>query len=68
MKFVQKITYNLGTLEYYRDELGWNVHTIEDVIANIADWNDKELQSLLGYATDYECWAEEEKPPFRKIY
>ena len=41
MKFIQKITYNLGTLEYYRDELGWNVHSIEDVLEHIQDWNDK---------------------------
>jgi len=59
MKFVQKITYDLGSLEYYRDELGWNVHSMEDVVERIKDWNDEELRTLLGYATDYECWAEE---------
>lgn len=59
MKFIQKITYDLGNLEYYRDELGWNVNSIEDVVELIKDWNDKELFTLLGYATDYECWAEE---------
>lgn len=59
MKFVQKITYNLGDLEYYRDELGWNVDSIEDVIERIKDWNDEELRTVLGCATDYECWAEE---------
>ena len=59
MKFVQKITFNLGSLEYYRDELGWNVETIEDVVEIIKDWNDEELHALLGRATDYECWAEE---------
>ena len=59
MRFVQKITYDLGNLEYYRDELGWNVDSIEDVVERIKDWNDEELHTLLGYATDYECWAEE---------
>lgn len=59
MKFVQKITYNLGSLEYYRDELGWDVHSMEDVVERIKDWNDEELRTLLGYAIDYECWAEE---------
>jgi hypothetical protein len=59
MKFVQQITYDLGSLEYYRDELGWNVETIEDVVEIIEDWNDEELRTLLGYATDYKCWTEE---------
>lgn len=59
MKFIQQITYNLGNLEYYRDELGWNVNSMEDIVKRIKDWNDKELQTLLGYAIDYECWAEE---------
>jgi len=59
MRFVQKITYDLGNLEYYRDELGWNVDSIEDVVERIKDWNDEELHTLLGYATDYECWTEE---------
>lgn len=59
MKFVQKITYELGDLEYYRDELGWNVNSFEDVVEHLRDWNDKELRIVLGYATDYECWAEE---------
>ena len=59
MKFIQQITYNLGNLEYYRDELGWNVNSMKDVVERIKDWNDKELQILLGYAIDYECWAEE---------
>ena len=58
MKFVQKITFDLGSLEYYRDELGWNVETIEDVVEIIKDWNDEELHALLGRATDYEYWAE----------
>ena len=59
MKFVQKITFDLGSLEYYRDELEWNVDTIEDVIEIIKDWNDEDLHKLLGCPTDYECWAEE---------
>lgn len=59
MKFVQKITFDLGSLEYYRDELGWNVETIEDVVEIIKDWNDEELHAFLGCATDYEYWAEE---------
>ena len=59
MKFIQKITYDLGSLDYYRDELGWDVDSIEDVVERIKDWNDEELRILLGYATDYECWAEE---------
>lgn len=59
MKFIQKITYNLGSLEYYRDELGWDVNSIEEVVERIQDWNDEELHTLLGYATNYECWAEE---------
>ena len=59
MKFIQKITYDLGSLEYYRDELGWTVETIEDVAEYIKDWNDDELRTLLGYAIDYECWIEE---------
>ena len=59
MKFVQKITFDLGSLEYYRDELGWNVETMEDVVEIIKDWNDEELHSLLGYVTDYDYWMEE---------
>lgn len=59
MKFIQKITYNLFGLEYYRDELGWNVETMEDVVEIIKDWNDEELRTLLGCATDYDCWMEE---------
>lgn len=59
MKFIQQITYDLGSLEYYRDELGWHVDSMDDVVEHIKDWNDKELCVLLGYATDYECWAEE---------
>lgn len=59
MKFIQKITYDLGSLEYYRDNLGWNVNSMEDVVERIKDWNDEELRPLLGCATDYECWAEE---------
>lgn len=59
MKFVQKVTWDLGDLEYYKNELHWDVNTIEDVVENIKDWNDEELYTLLGYATDYECWAEE---------
>ena len=59
MKFVQKITFDLGSLEYYRDELGWNVDSIEDVAEIISDWNDEELHTLLGSATDYEYWVEE---------
>lgn len=59
MKFVLKTTYNLGDLEYYRDELGWDVNSIEDVVERIQDWNDEELFTLLGYPTDCECWAEE---------
>jgi len=59
MKFVQKITFDLGELEYYRDELGWNVDSIEDVAERIKDWNEEELHSLLGCAIDYECWIEE---------
>ena len=58
MKFIQKVTYDLGSLEYYRNELGWDVNSIEDVVELIKDWNDEELRTLLGYATDYECWAE----------
>ena len=59
MKFIQQITYNLESLEYYRDELGWDVDSIEDVVECIKDWNDKELYTLLGCSIDYECWAEE---------
>ena len=59
MKFVQKITFDLGSLEYYRDELGWNVDSMEDVVERIKDWNCEELYTLLGCATDYECWMEE---------
>lgn len=59
MKFVQKVTWNLGDLEYYKNELHWDVDTIEDVVEHIKDWNDEELSLLCGYATDYECWAEE---------
>ena len=59
MKFVQKITFDLGSLEYYRDELGWNVETMDEVVEIIKDWNDEELHSLLGCATDYDCWMEE---------
>lgn len=59
MKFVQKITFDLGSLEYYRDELGWNVDCLEDVADLIQDWNDEELHALLGRATDYEYWVEE---------
>ena len=59
MKFVQKITFDLGSLEYYRDELGWNVNSLEDVAERIKDWNDEELHALLGCATDYEYWVEE---------
>ena len=59
MKFIQKITFDLGSLEYYRDELGWNVDSIEDVAEIISDWNDEELHTLLGSATDYEYWVEE---------
>lgn len=58
MKFVQKITYDLGDLEYYRDELRWNVNSIEDVIERLVDRNDEELRNILGCATDYECWIE----------
>ena len=39
MKFIQQITYDLGSLEYYRDELGWDVDSIEDVVEIIKDWN-----------------------------
>ena len=59
MKFIQKITFDLGSLEYYRDELGWNVDSLEDVAERIKDWNDEELHALLGYATDYDYWIEE---------
>ncbi len=59
MKFVQKITFDLGSLEYYRDELGWNVDSMEDVVEHIKDWNYEELYTLLGCATDDECWMEE---------
>lgn len=59
MKFIQKVTWELGDLEYYKGELHWDVNTIEDVVENIKDWNDEELYTLLGHATDYECWAEE---------
>lgn len=59
MKFIQKITYDLGNLDYYRNELEWNVNSIEDVVERIMDWNDKELRTLLGCAIDYKCWAEE---------
>ena len=59
MKFVQKITYDLGSLEYYRDELRWNVNSIEEVVEQIKDYSEEELYALLGYVTDYECWAEE---------
>lgn len=58
MKFVQKITFDLGSLEYYRDELGWNVDSLEDVAERIKDWNDEELRTLLGCATDYDYWIE----------
>lgn len=58
MKFIQKITYDLGSLEYYRDELGWDVDSIEDVVERINDWNDEELHALLGCATDYDYWIE----------
>lgn len=61
MKFIQKVTWDLGDLEYYKNELQWDVNTIEDVIEYIKDWNDDELYLLLGHATDYECWAEEDK-------
>ena len=58
MKFVQKITFDLGSLEYYRDELGWNVDSLEDVAEIIKDWNDEELHALLGCVTDYDYWIE----------
>lgn len=61
MRFVQKITFDLESLEYFRDELEWNVDTIEDVVKIIKEWNDEELYTLLGCPTDYECWAEETK-------
>lgn len=59
MKFVQKITYDLGSLEYYRDELRWNVNSIEEVIERLEGRNDEELRNILGCPIDYECWAEE---------
>ena len=61
MKFVQKITYDLGDLEYYRDQLGWKVDTIEDVVERLKDENDEYLYRLFGRPTDYECYAEEIK-------
>ena len=61
MKFVQKVTWNLGDLEYYKNELHWNVDTIEDVVERLKDWNDEELYFHLGRAIDYECWAEEDE-------
>ena len=61
MKFIQKITWDLGDLEYYKNALLWNVDTIEDVVEKIKDWNEEELRTLLGCATDYECWGEETK-------
>ena len=59
MKFVQQITFDLDSLEHYRDELGWNVETMDEVVEKIKDWNDEELRTLLGCATDYDCWMEE---------
>lgn len=58
MKFVQKITFELESLEYYCDELGWNVNSLEDVAERISNWNDEELHALLGCATDYDYWIE----------
>ena len=58
MKFVQKITFDLENLKYYRDELGWNVNSIEEVVKCIKDWTNEELPALLGCAIDYKCWIE----------
>ena len=60
MKFIQKVTWDLGgDLEYYKNQLHWNVDTIEDVVEYFKDLNDDELYLLLGPVADYECWAEE---------
>lgn len=60
MKFVQKVTYDLGeNFEYYKNELHWNVDTIEDMVEYFKDRNDEELYLMLGRPTDYECWIEE---------
>lgn len=58
MKFVQKITWDIADVQNFKD-LGWNVETMDDVAEYIKDWNEDELHTLLGYATDYECWIEE---------
>lgn len=59
MKLIQKTTYDLGDLEYYRDSLGWDVNSMEEVVEHLQDRNDEELCAILGSAIDYECWAEE---------
>lgn len=58
MKFIQKITWDIADVQNFKD-LGWNVETMDDVAEYIKDWNEDELYTLLGYATDYECWIEE---------
>ena len=60
MKFVQKTTWNLPDLEYFRDELEWDVESMDDVINLIESRNEKELIQLLGYCLNYECYIEKE--------
>ena len=58
MKFTQIISYDLPEPEYFKEQLGWNVDTIEDVVTILADFTDEELRTTLGTATDYDCYAE----------
>lgn len=59
MKFIQKITWDIPNVQYFKEDLGWNVETMNDVVKYINDWDDDELRTLLGCPADYDCWIEE---------
>ena len=58
MKFTCITTYDLPEPEYFKEQLGWHVETLDDVVEQLSDYNDDELRQVLGNATDYECYAE----------
>lgn len=61
MKFTQIISYDLPDPDYFKDQLGWDVETTEDVVTILSDFSDEELRTTLGPITDYDCYAELEE-------
>lgn len=61
MKLICKVVWeNIPPLEYFQEELGWNVNSMEEVADYLDGWDINDLRMTFGYYPNYSTEIEEE--------